>query len=147
MIEVGIMTEYDGEVAEQMGVLLSELSSKWPGGAVDREMIEEIIESPWHDQILAFDGDKLVGMATVSVVMGSKISKNVYLEDFVVSKECRQKGVATLVWERVMDWGRQKGCRRLEFTSSGKDYKEGAVAFYLKRGARIHDTNFFRVEL
>ena len=147
MIEVGVMTEYDGDVAEQMGKLLLDLSKSWSGDAVEREKIEEIIESPWHDQILAFDGDRLVGMATVSVVMGAKIGKNEYLEDFVVSASCQGKGIGSLIWEYILDWGRKKGCKRLEFTSSGKDKKSGAIAFYRKKGAEIRDTNFFRIEL
>ena len=147
MIEVGIMTEYDAEVAEQMGTLLLDLTEKWPGGAVEREKIEEIIESPWHDQILAFDGDELVGMATVSVVLGTKIDRNEYLEDFVVKAGCRGKGIGGLIWDAILAWGRQKGCNRLEFTSSGKGKKGAAVDFYLKRGAVKRDTSFFRVNL
>jgi len=147
MINVGALTEYDPDIAEAMGQLLCDLSSHYDGEPVARETIEEIIDSPLHDILVAFDGDKLVGMASVSVVAGAMIGKNEYLEDFVVSKDCQGKGVGSLIWEAILDWGRRKGCKRLEFTSSGKGKKIHAVEFYQHKGAEIRDTNSFRVEL
>lgn len=148
MIEIGTMTEYDSDVAEQMGTLLLQLSTKWDGSPVSRDWIENIIESPWHDQILAFDENgKLVGMATMSAVLGAKIGMNAYLEDFVVDSESRGQGIGTLMWDKIVEWGKNKGCNRLEFTASGDNKKVGAVQFYLNRGVSIYDTNFFRLEL
>lgn len=147
MIEIGPMTEYDPAVAESMGRLLMDLSSHYDGEAVTRERLEEIIESPWHDILLAFDDEKLVGIASVSVIMGALIGRNEYLEDFVVSAECQGKGIGTQMWQKIVEWGRAKGCKRLEFTSSGKGKKIGAVKFYQKNGAEIRDTNSFRFEL
>lgn len=148
MIEIGAMMDYDAEVAAAMGKLLTQLSTKWDGSAVSREWIEAVIDSPWHDQLLAFDeSGKLVGMATMSAVMGAKIGQNAYLEDFVVDAECRGQGIGSKMWDEIVKWGKMRGCRRLEFTASGKDKKSGAVQFYLKRGVEIYDTNFFRLEL
>lgn len=148
MIEIGTMSEYDPAVAEQMGTLLTQLSTHWDGSPVAREWIEDIIESPWHDQLLAFDENgKLVGMATMTTVLGAKIGRNAYLEDFVVDAECRGQGIGTQMWDKIVEWGKNKGCNRLEFTASGDNKKAGAVQFYLKRGVQIYDTNFFRLEL
>ena len=147
MISIGIMTEYDPGIAEEMGRLLCDLSSSYDGEPVARELLEEIIDSPLHDIIVAFDDEKLVGMASVSVIMGALVNKNLYLEDFVVSHEFQHQGIGSKIWDAILEYGRQKGCRRLEFTSSGKGKKAGAVAFYQKHGAEIRDTNSFRVEL
>ncbi|MFV0485118.1 MAG: GNAT family N-acetyltransferase [Candidatus Saccharimonadales bacterium] len=148
MIEIGIMSEYDPEVAEQMGTLLTQLSTKWDGSPVGREWIEDIIESSWHDQLLAFDENgKLVGMATMSSVLGAKIGMNAYLEDFVVDSECRGQGIGIKMWDEIVAWGKNRGCKRLEFTASGDNKKSGAVQFYLNRGVSIYNTNFFRLEL
>lgn len=148
MIEIGPMTEYDAELAEKMGKLLTQLSTKWSGEPLDREWIEAIIESPYHDQLLAFDeNDNLVGMATMSVVMGAKIGQNAYLEDCVVDSECRGQGIGTKMWHAIVAWAKEKDCNRLEFTASGNEKKAGAANFYKKMGAGIYDTNFFRVEL
>ena len=57
------------------------------------------------------------------------------------------KGIGSQIWEEILNWGRKKGCKRLEFTSSGKGKKAHAVEFYKKKGAEIRDTNSFRIEL
>jgi len=147
MIEIKRLTEYDEKLATEMGKLLLDLSPRATGEPVSREWMEEIIASPWHDQLLVFEDDKLVGMATVSSVLGAHMRRNVYLEDCVVSRECQGKGVGGLLWDAIVAWGREKGARRLEFTSSGQDKKGSAVGFYLHKGAEIRDTNFFRYEL
>ena len=79
MISIGEMTEYDPEIAEEMGRLLCDLSSSYNGEPVAREIIEEIIDSPLHDIIVAFDDEKLVGMASVSVILwnGKDLAKPV----------------------------------------------------------------------
>jgi GNAT superfamily N-acetyltransferase len=146
-VQIGAMTEYDADVADDMGKILMGLSSKYDGSPIEREWIEDVIESANHDILLATIDDKLVGVATVSIVMGPLIKKNVYLEDFVVDQKYQGNGIGTRLFEAVQDWGRKKGCRRLEFTSSGKGKKACAVAFYQKRGAEIRDTNAFRIEL
>ena len=147
MLEIGTMTEYDADVAATMGELLMDLSENYDGAPISREWIEDVIESSWHDVLLAIDEGEVVGMATVSVVMGSLIDRNEYLEDFVVSAKCQGKGVGSKLWEEILAWGRRKGCKKLEFTSSGKGKKRGAVEFYQSKGAEIRDTNAFSIEL
>ena len=146
MIEVGRVTEYDADLAEAMGKLRQQLSSRHDGSAISRELIEELIESPYHDILVATDGDKVVGMVIVSIVMAT-LDRNVYMEDLVVDSECRGKGVGGQLLEAVKDWGRKKGCRRLEFTSSNRDGKAGARGFYESHGANVRDTDFYGVEL
>ena len=146
MIEIGPMTEYDPEIAEAMGKLRQQLSSRHDGSAISREKIEELIESPYHDILMALDDGKMVGMVIVSTVIAT-LDRNVYMEDLVVDSECRGKGVGGQLLEAVKDWGRKKGCRRLEFTSSNRDGKAGARGFYESHGANVRETDFYRVEL
>ena len=126
MIEIGPMTEYDGAVAEKLGVLRRQLSTKYDGSPLDRERLEEIMLSPYHDILLAVDGDTVVGMVVVSIVMMTT-RKNVYMEDLVVDENCRGKGIGGDLLEAVKDWGRAKGCQRLEFTSTSRENKENSA--------------------
>lgn len=146
MISVGAVTEYDGDIAEAMGKLRQQLSARHDGSAISRELIEEIIESPYHDILIATDGDKVVGMTIVSIVMAT-LDRNVYMEDLVVDAECRGRGAGGALLDAVKDWGRAHGCRRLEFTSSSREKKEGAKGFYESHGAEVRETNAFRAEL
>ena len=147
MIDISVLTEYDGEVAAAMGRLRHQLSVRHDGSPIEREKIEEIIESPYHDILLAIDeSDKIVGMAIVSIVMAT-IDRNTYLEDFVVDENCRGKGIGGQMLEAVKNWARKKGCRRLEFTSINREKKGGANGFYESHGAIMRDTHCFRVEL
>ena len=69
------------------------------------------------------------------------------MEDLVVDSECRGKGVGGKLLDAVKEWGRAHGCRRLEFTSSSREKKEGAKGFYESHGAEVRETNAFRAEL
>lgn len=84
-------------------------------------------------------------MASVSVIMGTGIMKNAYLEDFVVNTNIRANGVGTALWNEVVKWAKEKNCKKLEFTCG--EGREVAQEFYKKRGAEIYPTNFFRFEL
>ncbi len=147
MIDISALTEYDGDIAATMGVLRRQLSTKYDGSPIPRDLIEEIIESPYHDILLAIDdSDKIVGMVVVSIVMMTT-RRNVYMEDLVVDEACRGKGVGGQMLEAVKDWGRQKGCQRLEFTSTSRENKENAVKFYESHGIMLRDTGQYRAEL
>lgn len=146
MTRITRLRQYSPEIAEAVRKLLIELSrSGKDKGEIPEEWFLEIIDSPYHDLILAMDDDRVLGMATVSVTMGAGIRKNAYLEDFVVSESARGKGVGGMIWQEVLEWGKEKGAGYLEFTSG--EGREAAQQFYLNRDAEIYKTNFFRKEL
>ena len=147
MIEIKYLTEYTPEIAKRVRELLIQLSrSGKDKGEIPETWFHDIINSPWHNLLVAKDdNNKIIGIAAVSVIMGPGISKNAYLEDFVVDQTIRTKGVGNALWEEMLNWARKKGCKRMEFTcGNGRDI---AQAFYKKHGATGYDTNFFRVEL
>jgi len=147
MIDISPLAEYDGDIAEAMGILRRQLSTKYDGSPIPRDLIEEIIESPYHDILLAIDdSDKIVGMVVVSIVMMTT-RRNVYMEDLVVDEACRGKGIGGQMLEAVKDWGRQRGCQRLEFTSTSRENKENAIKFYESHGIILRDTGQYRAEL
>lgn len=86
--------------------------------------------------LLAFDGDELVGMASMSVVMGTLVQRVAYLEDFVVAKNKQGQGIGTTIWQEIIAWSKKKGCKRLEFTSSGKAEKAAPWNFIKNWGPK-----------
>lgn len=138
--------EYSVETAERLRELVRQLSrSGKDKGEIPEEWFKEIIESPWHDILVAVDDGQIVGMANVSVIMGAGIGKNAYLEDFVTDTSIRGKGVGSMLWDAILEWGEEKGCRNLEFTCGNG--RENAQGFYKRHGAEVYETNFFRLKI
>ena len=146
-MKIKLLTKYTPETATRIRELLIQLSrSGKDRGEIPEDWFNEIIASPYHDMLLAIDDtDKIVGIATLSVIMGPIVRKNAYLEDFVTDKSCRGQGVGSALWDAMLTWAKDKGCHELNFTS-GKG-REEAWAFYLHKGAEIYDTNFFKKPL
>ncbi len=138
------LTEYTPEIANNVRQLLIQLSrSKKDRGEIPREWFEEIISSPYHDMLLAIDDNsRIVGIATLSIIMGPIVRKNAYLEDFVTDESVRGQGVGGKLWDAMLAWAAEKGCKELNFTS-GKG-REEAWRFYQNKGSEIYDTNFFK---
>ena len=146
MIKIKRLEKYTPEVGAAVRKLLIELSrSGKDKGEIPETWFLEVINSTFHDLIIAEEDGEILGMATVSIMMGAGIFKNAYLEDFVVSSKARGKGVGGKIWDEIINWSKEKGARRLEFTcGTGRD---AAHAFYHKHGAEIYQTDFFRLEL
>lgn len=134
---------YTPEIAARVRELLIELSrSKKDKGEIPREWFEDVINSPYHDLLIAEEDGNILGIATLSVIMGSGIRKNAYLEDFVTDSTVRGKGIGSALWQGMLKWAAEKGCKDLEFTCGHG--RESAQEFYKHHGAEIYDTNFFR---
>ena len=145
-MKVTRLENYTPEIADQVRQLLIQLSrSGKDRGEIPREWFEELIASPYHDMLVAIDEDKVIGIATLSIHMGPIIRKNAYLEDFVTDQNVRGKGVGSALWQEIVNWAKEKGCKNLEFTCGNG--REVAQQFYKNHGASIYDTNFFRMEI
>ena len=145
-MEIKRLEENTPEIRERIRELMIQLSrSGKDKGEIPEEWVQDVIDSDWHDLLIAVLDGKIVGFMAMSVVMGPGIRKNAYLEDFVVDKEVREGGVGSALWEGMIEWAKEKGCKRLEFTC-GKG-REVAQKFYRKHGAEIYETNFFRKEI
>lgn len=145
-MNIEILKAYTPAVGADVRRLLIQLSrSGTDKGEIPESWFQDIIASPWHDLLVAKDGDKIIGMASLSINMGPGIQKNAYLEDFVVDVDYRGQGVSSALWQAMLDWAREKGAKRMEFTCG--DDRDAAQNFYKNHGATIYKTNFFRVEL
>ena len=146
MIEIKTLDKYETKVAAEIGKVLTSLTQNYSGEPLDKKWLESVIKSPWHDIFLAYDGDQLVGSATMSMIFSPTVGKVAYLEDMVVKTDIQSRGVGTALWNAIVKWADDKGARRIEFTSKKK--REAAQQFYLKKGARIREeTNPFRYEI
>jgi len=143
-MKITTLTEYTPETAQRIRELLIQLSrSGKDRGEIPEEWFNDLIASNYHDMLLAInDAGKIIGIATLSVIMGPIVRRVAYLEDFVTDSSVRGQGVGTQLWDAMLDWARTKHCTELCFTSGHG--REAAQAFYQKKGAEIYDTNYFR---
>ncbi|MBQ2643304.1 GNAT family N-acetyltransferase [Candidatus Saccharibacteria bacterium] len=145
-MKIAKLEKYTPKVANQIRKLLIQLSRNGKDrGEIPREWFEELISSPYHDMLIATEEDKIIGIATLSVHMGPIIRKNAYLEDFVTDQTVRGKGTGSALWQAILEWAAEKGCKNLEFTCGNG--REIAQQFYKNHGATVYDTNFFRKEI
>ena len=138
------LTSYTPKIANRVRELLIQLSrSGKDRGEIPKEWFDNLIKSPYHDMLIAYDdNDNIVGIATLSVTMGPITRKNAYLEDFVTDSSVRGQGVGSALWDEMLKWSAQKGCNNLVFTCG--QGREASQEFYKHKGAEIYDTNFFR---
>lgn len=141
------LTEYTPKTANRIRELLIQLSrSGKDRGEIPEQWFNNLITSDYHDMLIAYDdNEKIIGIATLSIIMGPIVRKIAYLEDFVTDESVRGQGVGDALWQEMLKWAKDKGCTELNFTSGHG--REAAQSFYQKRGAEIYDTNFFRKTL
>lgn len=141
------LTEYNEKTAHRIRELLIQLSrSGKDRGEIPRDWFDTLIDSDFHDILLAYDdSENILGIATLSIIMGPIVRKMAYLEDFVTDQTVRGQGVGSALWDAMLDWAREKDCTEFCFTSG--QGREAAHTFYLNKGAEIYDTNYFRYKL
>ena len=141
------LEKYTPEAADQIRQLLIQLSrSGKDRGEIPKAWFDGLINSPYHDMLIALDdNNKIIGIATLSVHMGPIIRKNAYLEDFVTDSTVRGQGIGSALWAAMLDWAKEKDCYNLEFTCGAG--REASQQFYKNHGATVYDTNFFRKEI
>ena len=120
------------------------LSERLNGEPLEAPLLQAIIGSPFHEQLVARLDSVIVGAATMKLLMGPGIKQEVYLEDFVVDKPIRGHGIGSSIWEEMLSWRKEQGVN-LSFTSNPK--RASAHKFYLNHGAVIRLTSVFHVSL
>ncbi len=136
---------YSLEDAHGIGRLMPFLSPKFSSDPIPRQLLEDIINSPFHDQLVARLDAKIVGAATLSVTVGAGAGKKAFLEDFVTDPHVRGRGIGKQLWQEMLAWVQEKGAAELQFTSSA--HRTDAHAFYRQNGAAEYDTTVFRVPI
>lgn len=144
-ISVERLKVYKPEDAAEIGRLMTYLSESFSSEPVPEELLRAIIESDDHDQLVARISSRIVGCATLSVVISAGAGKKGWLEDFVSDPEARQRGIGQALWNEIEKWCQEKGVVDLNFTS--RPSREAAHNFYLKNGAHTRETTVFQKKI
>jgi GNAT superfamily N-acetyltransferase len=91
------------------------------------------IDRPDADVLLALDGERIVGLASVYADIESiRFGRRCWLQDLVVDSAERSTGVGKALLDAASDWAREHGCTHLEL-ASGMGRKD-AHRFYEREG-------------
>ncbi len=136
--------EFSEEDAAGIGRLMPFLSERLSIEPMDADILRDIIRSPFHEQLVARLEGRIVGAATMNLLMGPGTQREGYLEDFVTDPTVRGQGIGDKVWQEMVRWCEERGVN-LGFTSHSA--RQTAHRFYLNHGAQIRETTVFHVNI
>jgi GNAT superfamily N-acetyltransferase len=85
------------------------------------------------DVLLALDGERVVGLASVYAdILSIRYGPRCWLQDLIVTSSHRGKGVGAKLLDAAGEWARERGCTHLELASG--DGRKDAHRFYRAQG-------------
>ena len=91
------------------------------------------VERPDADVLLAFDGNKAIGLTSVYAdIQSLGFGPKCWLQDMVVDKERRSEGIGGLLMSAAEDWARGQGLTHIELSSNSA--RVDAHRFYERQG-------------
>lgn len=92
-------------------------------------------ETPAFKVFVAEEGAKVIGMALFYERYSTWKGRSIHLEDLIVKKEYRGKGIGKALYTKVLTYAHAKKLRRVSWEVL--DWNKVAVDFYISTGARI----------
>ena len=141
-MQVAEVTEYSPEVLENLRQLLPQLSKNaaLPSGNLARK----IVESDATRLLFARERELVIGMLTI-VIFPIPTGVRAWIEDVVVDKSGRGKGVGEALSRHALLLARSEGAKTVDLTS--RPSREDANRLYQRIGFVSRDTNVYRFEV
>lgn len=92
-------------------------------------------ENPAYQLLVAEQNNEIIGMALFYEKYSTWKGRSIYLEDLIVTKVHRRKGVGKLLFEAVMQECKKRKAGRMEWQVL--NWNQAAVDFYQKYGAEL----------
>ena len=142
MISISRLTRYSERAREDINGLLPQLSSS--AKPLSPANLKKIFSDGNSALFIVRDKTRIVGMGTV-VLMRIPMFLCAWMEDVVVDKEYRNRGIGSALVKKLIAHARAKRAKHLNFTSR-RNRKE-ANKWYLKMGFIKRETNVYRISL
>lgn len=143
-ISIEQIKNFTKDLTSDVNVLLMQLDPN--SKSLRDEDVKEILDSSSNYFFAARESvnHKIVGML-ILVVYRIPVWKKGWIEDVVVDKEYRGKGIATRLISYAIESAKVNGISSLNLTS--RPERENANKLYRKLGFEKRDTNVYRIEL
>ena len=92
-------------------------------------------DHPYYSFLVAENENEIIGLSFYFIRYSTWKGKSLFLEDFVISKKYRKKGIGSLLFEETMNI-----CKNLNLngmTWQVLDWNDSAISFYKKYNADI----------
>jgi ribosomal protein S18 acetylase RimI-like enzyme len=114
-----------------------------PDETEGKRLLGWIFDSKEMDAFVAELGGRIVGIALFYVIYGTfRARRFLYLEDLVVAKDVRGRGVGEALMRALAREALERGARRVEW--SVLDWNEGAIRLYERLGSKRINTEWLR---
>jgi ribosomal protein S18 acetylase RimI-like enzyme len=140
-VQVEVLDEVTGEVAEAFGRLLPQLSrsAKPPGPAE----LDAIVGFPSNTVLLARSGGAITGTMTL-VMFPIPTGLRAWIEDVVVDEAARGQGTAEAMMREALRLAREAGAKSVDLTS--RPARAAAGRLYERLGFTIRESRLYRYE-
>ena len=92
-------------------------------------------ENPLFHCFVAEVNSRVEGMAIIYNRYSTWKGKTVHLEDLIVTKNMRNKGIGALLLDKVILFGKQMNVKRISWEVI--DWNKKAIKFYERKGAKL----------
>lgn len=131
------------EMVAAFGRLLPQLSQK--AKSINKEALNDIISSN-NTLLIVADHDDGKTVATLTIVFyKTPVAIRARIEDVVVDKDSRGKGIGKALIRYAIEKAKQRGCATVDLTS--RPDRIQANRLYRKIGFKLGKTNVYRYQL
>ena len=147
MVNTTIRKANSGDVKDILRLLIELAVYEKEPDAVKVTEQELIIDgfgkNPKYQCILAETNNKIVGLAFYTPRYSTWVGDTLHLEDLVVTKKMRGKGIGTLLYKSFLMEAKRRDVNRVEW--SVLDWNKPAIDFYKKTGAIIDGLDQWKI--
>ena len=143
-VHIERVREIDADVEGALARLLPQLNPTLP--VPDRARLERLVNDPDVTLLVARDGDEIVGTTTV-IVYTTPFWIKTRLDEVVVDRNARGKGVGEALVKAALEVGRERGAQVAELQSGRGSNRDAAHRLYERLGFRIRDSDVMRIVL
>lgn len=142
MVEIIRLTEAHEQALKDINSLIQQLSPRLP--ECSAELLQRIVEDSNLELWTVKDGERIVGMATLAIVVIPE-GPRAQIEDVVVDEQYRGQGLGERLSAKLIERAREKKIPTI--TLSSRADRVAANKLYQKLGFEMKETNVYRLQL